>query len=252
MDIDTIERVEEKYLISREEKKSLLSSIIKNLERDEYFSEQVLSLYLDTKNFDFVIKSIDRPPFREKIRVRAYETPTRSSKIFFEVKSKLSKGPVKIGNKRRLVLPLKDFYTFQSGKSSLKAILEKNKVSDSKQLQIADELDYLVKIYNLEPKLLISSDRTAYVAKENKNFRLTFDENLRFREKDLRLEKPGDYEKYFPLTNDKKHCIIMEVKTMNSMPLWFVRELSKLRVFPSRFSKYGKIYQTITERNKNV
>ena len=246
----TIERIEEKYLISRSDKSALLKKLQKHLKKDEYYKESVLSLYFDTKFSDLANRSIDRPPFREKIRVRAYNVPTKTSLVFFEMKSKLATHGVKMGNKRRLVLPLKDFYAYVEKGKDLVKIAEKSSKSDPKQLQIARELDYLTKYYCLEPKVLISADRTAYVGKENPGFRLTFDERLRFRTTDLRLERGTKGEKFFPKTSSNN--IIMEVKTLDSMPLWFVRELSNLKIYPDRFSKYGKIYQLITERKINV
>lgn len=124
---------------------------------------------------------------------------------------------------------------------------------DFQQIQVAKELSYTIKNYGLKPKIIISSDRTAFRGKDDQNFRLTFDENLRFRTTNLKLEKGSTGEKYFPSTSDPKRGIIMEVKTMNAMPPWFVAEISRLKIYPSRFSKYGKIYQLIKERNdKNV
>ena len=252
MDDKTILRTEEKYLITKSEKTELLSRIEKNLKHDEFYKEEVLSLYFDTKNFDLVIKSIDRPNFREKVRVRAYNVPKKSSKIFFEVKTKYKKGKKKIGNKRRLVLPLKDFYAYYENGESLEKLVKKNSGDSFRELQIARELDYLMKYYKLEPKVLIATDRIAYVGKDDPGFRLTFDKDLRFRTENLKLEKGSNGEKYFPNTDDPKHDIVMEVKTMNSMPPWFVKELSRLKIYPARFSKYGKIYQLIQERTKNV
>ncbi|MBQ7802501.1 polyphosphate polymerase domain-containing protein [Candidatus Saccharibacteria bacterium] len=252
MDDKTIERIEEKYLITSKEKTELLKAIKSNLRKDEFFSEEVLSIYFDTKNYDLVIKSIDRPDFREKVRIRAYNVPKLSSPIFFEIKTKLKVGKKKIGNKRRLSLPLKDFYQYLEKDANLEELAKNFSKNNKKQVQIARELDYLMKYYRLEPKLFIGADRVAYVGKDDSNFRLTFDSNLRFREKKLRLEKGSDGEKFFPLTSDPKHDIIMEVKTMNAMPPWFARELSRLKIYPVRFSKYGKIYELIKERNKNV
>ena len=40
----------------------------------------------------------------------------------------------------------------------------------------------------------------------------------------------------------------MEVKCLNSLPLWFTNELSKLKIYPSSFSKVGNIY--MKERGK--
>lgn len=254
MDDKTILRTEEKYLINASTKAELLNVLKNHLAPDEFFEEEILSLYFDTKNFDLVIKSIDRPSFREKIRVRAYNVPELSSAIFFEVKSKYVSGKKKLGNKRRLVLPLADFYDFQAGKIPLETVVAKTPNHDSKQLQIARELDYLMRHYQLEPKILICSDRVAYVEKDDKNFRLTFDENLRFRTTDLELEHGSNGEKYFDVTtlDNRQNNIIMEVKTMHAMPSWFVAELSAQKIYPATFSKYGKIYQTIIERNKHV
>ena len=103
--------------------------------------------------------------------------------------------------------------------------------------------------YKLEPKVLISADRLAFSSKYDPEFRLTFDENLRFRTKDLTFRKGSKGKKYFPTTDEPKKSVIMEVKTMNAMPPWFVKELSRLMIYPTRFSKYGKIYQLINERN---
>lgn len=254
MDDKTILRTEEKYLISKSEKTSLLHAIEKRLAHDEFYQEEVLSLYYDTPNFDLVIKSIDRPDFREKIRVRAYDVPKLSSKVFFEVKSKYAVGKKKLGNKRRLVLPLKSFYAYEKGKTSLESLAADVSKGDLQQVQIARELDYLMRIYALEPKILISSDRVAFVAKDNPDFRLTFDEHLRFRTDKLRLEKGSAGEEYFPHTtlDDPKKNVIMEVKTMHAMPPWFVAELSRRKIYPATFSKYGKIYQLIKERNQHV
>lgn len=246
----TIRRVEKKYLITRSEKAALLKAIKKHLKRDEYYKEEVISLYLDTDNFDLAIKTIDRPNFREKIRVRAYNIPKRSTKVFFEVKTKLAADKVKIGNKRRLIIPLKEFYTYINTGKGLEQIASKASDGNPQQIQVARELDYLIKHYGLKPKILIISNRTAFSGKNDSNFRLTFDENLRFRTTDLKLEKASTGEKYFPSTSDPKRGIIMEAKTINAMPPWFVDEISRLKIYPTRFSKYGKIYQLITERNK--
>lgn len=252
MNDSIIERVEEKYLITPAEQSALLSQISQHLAEDEYFSEIVASVYYDTPNFAFAIRSIDRPTYRAKVRIRAYETPTLSSKIFFEVKSKFSDGKKKIGTKRRLLLPLKTFYRYADKGENLVELVQDFKSSSSLDVQIARELDYLMRFHSLEPKVLIAADRLAYVAKNNPRFRLTFDENLRFRTSDLRLEHGSKGEKYFPLSQDSAHCVIMEVKTMNAMPSWFVAALSRAHIYPARFSKYGKIYQLLTERKLNV
>ena len=255
MDDKTILRIEEKFLISPAEKDELLSRVQKHLEKDEYFKEEVLSLYFDTKNYNLAINSIERPAFREKIRVRSYNTPKLSSPVFFEIKSKYAaKNKKKLGNKRRLVIPLQSCYDFFEHGADLEAIAARASDNNPNQLQIARELTYLANFYQLEPNVLIAADRTAYVDKADKNFRLTFDEHLRFRTNDLCLEHGSRGKRYFNITklDDRHKNIIMEVKTMHAMPPWFVAELSRQKLYPAQFSKYGKIYQTIIERNQNV
>lgn len=249
LDVKTIERVEEKYLITKAQKSALLKKISPLLSRDEFYKEEILSLYFDTAHNDLVIKSIDRPAFREKFRARVYKMTKGKSPVFLEVKSKMAVKKIKIGNKRRLILSEREFHRFLKGEKLTK-IAEKSHAGDFKQLQIARELEYLMDFYALEPKILIASDRLAFKGKTNSEFRLTFDENLRFREKNLTFKKGGTGEKFFPSTPNPKTNIIMEVKTMNAMPPWFVQALSSLKIYPSRFSKYGKIYQLINERNQ--
>lgn len=250
MDDKKIERIEEKYLITKDEKATLMRAIKDKLKRDKYYKEDVISLYFDTPNYDLAIKSIDRPDFREKVRVRAYNLPKKSTPVFFEVKTKQVIGKRKIGNKRRLVIKLGDFYKYYNKGEDLVKLTQKYTKGDWQQMQTAKELDYIMKIYKLEPKMVVSANRTAFTARDDAEFRLTFDESLRFREKDLKLEKGSKGEKYFPAAGQKEHSIIMEVKTMRAMPPWFTAELSKLKIYPTRFSKYGKIYQLIEERKK--
>ncbi|MBQ3293514.1 polyphosphate polymerase domain-containing protein [Candidatus Saccharibacteria bacterium] len=245
----TIERIEEKYLITKEQKSALLKKINKNLKRDEFYKEEVLSIYFDTKNSDLAINSIERPAFREKLRARMYKMTKGKSDVFLEVKSKVVVKNIKLGNKRRLTLSERDFDKFLKGEN-LTALAEKAHKGDFQQNQIARELAYLFDYYDLAPKVLIAADRVAFKDKDNSEFRLTFDEDLRFREKDLSFKKGSKGEKFFPSTTTPKNCIIMEVKTMNAMPPWFVDELSRLKIYPARFSKYGKIYQLINERTK--
>ena len=40
----------------------------------------------------------------------------------------------------------------------------------------------------------------------------------------------------------------MVVKCLNSLPLWFTKELSRLKIYPRSFSKVGSVY--MKERGK--
>ena len=119
---------------------------------------------------------------------------------------------------------------------SLKKYLNKNKIPDNSNIQIFNELDYLMNCYELKPKVFISYDRISFISKENKNLRITFDNNLNYRLNEINL----DDEKGKTFNNDK---YILEIKTLDSFPIWLVKALSELEIYPTSFSKYGSIYK---------
>lgn len=214
-------RVEIKYLLDEEEKNNLINMLKPYLEHDQYFKSSITNIYFDNTENELIYTSLDKPIFKEKLRVRTYETPNLDGNVFLEIKNKYD-GVV---GKRRIKISLKDYYD----------LLKNNKEVDS---QILKEIKYHLDYYKLEPKILIAYDRLSYRAISDNNFRITIDSNLRFRREDLKLENGsyGDY--YF----DKPYYI-MEVKTLNSLPLWFTKILSQLKIYPKSFSKYGSIYK---------
>ena len=55
---------------------------------------------------------------------------------------------------------------------------------------------------------------------------------------DFEIEK-GVYGEY--ILDPNKY--IMEIKTLGSLPLWFTKILTELKIYPKSFSKYGNIYK---------
>ncbi len=104
--------------------------------------------------------------------------------------------------------------------------------------QIFNELDFCFKKYKLIPKVYISYDRYSYTARDDETFRITFDTNIEYRDKQLMLDED---QKNKVLMNDKMY--MMEVKVANCMPIWFTDALTKLKIYPTSFSKYGSIYK---------
>lgn len=221
--IETFRRVEQKYLLSREKYDELMNLISDHLKKDNYYKSKICNIYFDTNNYDLIINSLEKSNYKEKVRLRSYNTPTLNDNVFFEIKSKLD-GVV---YKRRVTIKLNDFYQYLNG----------NDILTSNQ-QIMKELDYTLKKYKLVPKYYIAYDRTSYYDKDDYNFRITFDENIRSRNTDLKLEY-GDSGKLF--FKEKKY--IMELKSIGALPLWFTSILSELEIFPNSFSKYGNIYK---------
>ncbi len=223
MDINVFRRIEKKYLLTEEQYRLLLEKAKDYIEIDTYDYSTICNIYFDTDDYLLVNRSIEKPLYKEKIRLRSYGVPKKNSKVFLEIKKKY-KGIV---GKRRICISLKDLYIY----------LETGKYPDCNK-QIMDEIDYCFKLYHLKPKVFLAYDRHSYKGLENQNFRLTFDQNIRSRTDNLYIEN-GDDGKLL-LENGE---YIMEVKTLDSYPLWFVNILSSLKIYPITFSKYGKVYQ---------
>lgn len=223
------ERTEKKYVITVSLINELLSMISDRIKSDEYGKSNVNSIYYDTDDYRLIRNSIDKPVYKEKLRLRSYSVPNGDSTVFLELKKKY-KGVV---YKRRKTLKYKEAQNY----------LNLHILPDD--TQIMREIDWTMNFYNtLKPKMFIGYDRLAYVGKEEGNLRITFDFNLRFRTDNLSLDD-GNYGESIIGNN---YCV-MEIKALNAMPLWLCKSLDKLKIYPSSFSKYGTAYQIVTKRN---
>lgn len=235
------DRVEKKYIIDEEQKKMILRTIRKKMEKGNYHKSKVFNIYFDTDNYDLIIQSIEKPKFKEKLRARSYGG---FDKVFLEIKTKLRGKEFNVGYKRRVLITHDDYDKLVAGKKNIIQLAKQN-IESAHDIQIATEVDYLIKHFDLKPKILVYYDRTSY-AGEN-DLRITFDENLRYRNTNLKFTKNAKDKHYF---NNEKN-IIMEIKANGVMPLWLTKELSSVRAFPSSFSKIGKIYEVL-RKEKNV
>lgn len=220
MNENIFRRIEQKYLIDKEQMDKLLNKISPYIECDEYYESTINNIYFDNENNDMISTSLEKPEFKAKVRLRSYGTPTLKDKVFLEVKDKY----MGVVGKRRISMTLEEFYNY----------LDNGVKSDE---QIMKELDYFFKKYDLKPFMFVGYDRKSFRGHENKDLRITLDENLRSREEDLKLELGSSGKKYFD--SDK---YIMEIKTLDSMPMWLTRVLSELKIYPISFSKIGSIY----------
>ena len=240
MDEKVIDRIEKKYLITKGEKRSILKSIRKNMKKDKYHKSKVLNLYFDNDNFDLISQSIDWVDFKEKLRARSYGGFDR---VFLEIKTKIhgDEGD-NLGYKRRVMITHDDFNELIKGKRSVLE-LSKRAVETSNDFQIAKEVDYLINHFSLKPKVLVTYNRESY--KDEHGLRITFDDTLKYRSDKLSFHKSRRDKMYFK----DKNTIIMEIKAHGAIPLWLVRTMSELKVYPERFSKIGKIYELIRKEN---
>lgn len=120
-------------------------------------------------------------------------------------------------------------------------------ISPQNREQIFNEIDYFMQHYKPVPKIFIAYDRIAMYGVDNKDFRITFDFNIRSRDSDLDLLSGSDGKYLFD-----NNSVIMEIKTAQSMPLWITKLLSEMKIYPTSFSKYGTIYKNKIKENKLI
>lgn len=213
-------RKEKKYVLSPDAVAQFLNLAADYITEDQYPKETVQSIYLDTPQNLLIRNSIDAKGYKEKIRLRCYGEVNSDSKVFLELKKKL-KGVV---YKRRISLPLREAEEY----------IYNHVVPDSSQ--IMREIDAFMQFYNYpKPKIAISCERLSFIAKDDKNLRITIDKNIRYRLNDLSLTHGSGGE---PLLDNGK-CV-MEIKVLSAMPLWLVKILDECKIYPQSFSKYGK------------
>ena len=232
MAIEVFNRREIKYMLTDADRDALLNIIDQYMDSDPFNkggkTYSICNLYLDTTSDELIRKSLEKPGYKEKIRLRSYGQVGLDDKVFLESKKKFD-GVV---NKRRTNFLLGEVYQyFETGIIPEKPGAKMNK-------QVMKEIDYIMHFYNLKPKVFISYDRWAFFEKGNSDFRLTIDTNIQSRRTDLRLDSPAYGSQLL-----QPGQWLMEAKAFKAFPLWFVRFLSSRSIFSTSFSKYGTEYK---------
>ena len=219
-------RYELKYMLTLEQKEKILKTMSPYMEPDKYGRTTIRNVYLDTDNYRLIRRSIEKPLYKEKLRIRSYSQATSDSTVFVELKKKYEK----VVYKRRLPLCQRDAMAWVFRERACPA-----------DTQISREIDYFIDFYGkLKPTVFLSYDREAYYDKTGGDLRVTFDDNILCRETnvDLRSCVYG-----IPILPDGK--VLMEIKCSGGIPLWMVEVLSRERIYKTSFSKYGTAYSTL-------
>jgi len=224
-------RYERKYLLSTNQKNEIISYLKNYLVEDPYSLSNehytIFSIYFDTSDFSIIRNSIQKPVYKDKLRLRSYKAPLDDlDLVFLEVKKKFE-GRV---NKRRVVM------TYKDAKNYIDHYIIP-KFDNYMDNQIMNEIDYLRKTNQLEPKTFIRYDRIALMDL-NDELRVTFDNNVQFRDHDISLDIPIGY----PVLNDQ-NTWLMEIKSEDNFPLWLVTKLSEFKLYSQSFSKYANAYK---------
>lgn len=235
--INVFRRRETKFLVDQQAYENLIPKIREHMEPDAYCAAKgsypIANLYYDTENSDVIRASLEKPFYKEKLRMRAYGIPgTEDTPVFLEIKKKID-GVV---SKRRAQMKFCEAKRFLKDRT-----LPEN--ADYVTRQVLREIGYYLDTHEVRPVIRICYDRQGYFDREDPAFRLTFDENIRY----LKAAGPG---KDVRFTDGRKgkavlpaYFRLMEVKIMDAYPLWFSHLLGDAGIFPVSFSKYGTAYK---------
>lgn len=223
MAITVMQRIEMKYLLNAEQTDFLRERLKGHMEIDQYGKTSIASLYYDTPTYQLIRESMEKPLFKEKIRLRSYGLATDKTPVFLELKRKA----YDIVYKRRVETTIPTVNKFFSGEGN---------ICDGGQInrEITVFRDYYK---TLVPSCMIIYDRTAFYQPDG-SIRLTIDEDPRYRVNDLTLTKSMD-----GISLLGKGWTILEIKAQEAMPMWLAEILSVGRIWKGSFSKYGEAYR---------
>lgn len=239
MAIEVFNRTEKKFIITDEIYRVIKPQLEEYMELDAYSRcgdfYTICNIYYDTPDHAIIRKSIEKPSYKEKLRLRSYGVVGPKDKVYLEIKKKYN-GNV---NKRRTAMHLEEAYHY---------IEEQQRPRAKKPLgeQILNEIDYFISRYpELAPTLFLSYDRNAMFGMEDPSFRITFDTNIKTRRHEVGLDQGNYGELLLP-----DGLWIMEAKITNAAPLWFAKLLSSYHIYPTTFSKYGEEYKRALQRGE--
>lgn len=255
---DVFKRKEMKYLLNAEQRTVVEECCNETMEVDDYGRSRVTSLYYDTPQWSLIERSLDKPLYKEKLRVRWYGAigedgfPEPHAQVFVELKKKF-KGIV---YKRRLSCSFAAARAFLGGEGYLSAlnaypladIEAQEEAYSSRSLQIASEIQAFMKRFDgLQPAMLITCQRTALTPRlwegethdksVQDDVRITFDEDIRYR------NLAGGSSEWSPITAPGQ--AVMEIKVVGPYPRWLLHAISLAQARPSSFSKYGQAYTRV-------
>lgn len=84
----SFKRHEIKYLITINQYINLMNYLSDKVEKDVFYKSTIYNVYYDTDNFELIRKSIEKPIYKEKLRIRSYDKPTLDSSVYVELKKK--------------------------------------------------------------------------------------------------------------------------------------------------------------------
>lgn len=227
---DVFRRYEKKYLVTQQQFNQLARVFLPRMVPDRFAQSTISNIYYDTPDFRLIRRSLDRPPYKEKLRLRTYQAPATDTEVFLEIKKKFDH----IVYKRRIGIPYGQAVAYLEGQQ------------EAGHGQIAQEIEWFRAFYHdLRPAMFIYYDRLAIADREQPDLRITFDSGICWRADHLDLVSGTEGR---PLL--ESGTCLMEIKIPQAAPFWLSRALSEAGVFPTHFSKYGAAYQAMLRESR--
>ncbi len=219
-------RYELKYMLNEAQKQLILSAMDGHMKLDDYGETIIRNLYYDTDDYRLIRRSMEKPVYKEKLRIRSYRRAGIDDPVYVELKKKYKH----VVYKRRLQMPEGE---------ALKWLAHGEAAPQDSQ--IAREITYFRDFYKgLKPKVFLSYHRLAYYDLEGSSFRVTFDKEICARQQDLTLDSEPGGTSLLP-----EGLTLMELKCAGAMPLWMAHALNEGKIYKTSFSKYGTAFATM-------
>ncbi len=227
--MNVFRRRELKFIIDVPQRQALEAVLQQRMVPDKHGRSTICNLYYDTPDHRLIRHSLERPIYKEKLRLRSYGLATADADVFLEMKKKY-KGVV---YKRRIKISEPEAFAFMERSASL-----------PKESQIGREMVYFRDFYrHLAPRIYICYDREAWYDPNDGGFRVTMDQAVRFRTTDLSLAIPPEGQAVLP-----PELSVLEVKAEGGIPMWMTEFLSQNQIRKQSFSKYGRAYRLLLEK----
>ena len=213
--IQSFERYEKKYIISKTQASEMIAFLKLHMALDRHHNPEhivpykIHSYYLDDHEAHIIKKSIEKPSYKEKYRLRWYNDLT---KLFLEVKIK----HLKRSHKKRFEITQKEL-ELQDYRTLIKT---------SYHYGYLNALTHA----SIEKYCLIDYERIAF-DDTDKGIRVTFDFNVSY---------TFDNASY-PLHDED--FVILEIKYRDAFPIFLSSYLSEHKIYSRSLSKIGRSYQ---------
>ena len=219
-DICSFQRIEKKFWLDEDQYRKLSTVLDQHLKADEYGKSDISNIYYDTNDCYLIRRSIERPLFKEKLRLRCYGKIDDDQKVFIELKKKYDG----IGYKQRLATDYRQ----------AKRLLEGNVIGTDRP-KTETEIINMVKRYGLSKKIYVGYKRIAMYDPGDPKLRVTLDSDICFGDWDELEQRVLNKQSLM----DDRHQILMEIKTSASIPSWLLKEMERLNIYQAPFSKIG-------------